>query len=331
MPRDGAPPPCARLPCYHCPVRIVFMGSPRFAVPSLEAMADAFDVVGVISQPDRPAGRGRELRPPPVKAVAARLGLPILQPARVSTPEAMDQIRAWAPDVVVVAAFGQILRPALLTLPPHGCVNVHASLLPRWRGAAPVPAAILNGDPATGISIMRMAAGVDTGPILAQEETAIRPDDTTGSLLARLAGAGAGLLRLTLPAYLAGDLTPQPQDEERATCAPILRKADGALDLHDTAQALERRVRAFDPWPGCFVYWGTRRLAIRRVRVARCGGTTSGQAVVIDGLPAAGTADGLLVFEVVQPEGRGPMSGQDFLRGARGFEGSRLTPNRPSM
>ncbi|OGO14473.1 MAG: methionyl-tRNA formyltransferase [Chloroflexi bacterium RBG_13_68_17] len=306
-------------------VRIVFMGSPDFALPSLQAMAGAHELVGVVTQPDRPAGRGRELRPPPVKLAAAQLGLPVLQPPRISAPEAMEQLHAWAPDLIIVAAFGQILRPTLLALPHHGCINVHASLLPRWRGAAPVPAAILNGDPATGISIMRMDAGVDTGPILAQEQIAILPGDTTGSLLPRLAQLGARLLASTLPDYLAGRHAPRRQDDSQATVAPVIHKSDGALDLNHPAEALERRVRAFDPWPGSFVYWGARRLAVRRVRVAPAGDAPPGRATVVDGLPAAGTGHGLLVFEILQPEGREAMKGQDFLRGARGFAGSLLT------
>jgi len=306
-------------------VRIVFMGSPDFAVPSLRAMAEAHQVAGVITQPDRPAGRGRGLRPPPVKTAATDLGLPISQPTRVLSPEAVDQLRGWAPDLIVVAAFGQILRPVLLDLPKYGCINVHASLLPRWRGAAPVPAAILGGDDETGITIMRMDPGIDTGPILAQSRQPILPDDTAGSLLARLAHAGAALLAATLPEYVAGRLEPQPQDDRLATYAPLIGKGDGALDLESPAADLERRVRAFDPWPGCFVYWGPRRLAIRRARVAPASGAPPGRAVNFDGLPAASTPAGLLVFEIVQPEGRAAMTGGEFLRGARGFEGSTLT------
>ncbi len=306
-------------------MRVVFLGSPDFAVPSLQALAGAYEVVGVITQPDRPAGRGRALRPPPVKLAAAHLGLPLIQPARLAAAEAMDPIRSMAPDLIVVAAFGQILRPALLELPPHGCVNVHASLLPRWRGAAPVPAAILAGDRETGVSIMRMDAGIDTGPILSQERSPIGPDDRAGSLLSRLALLGARLLLACLPGYLAGSLAPHPQDESQATYAPLIHKADGALTFDSPAEALERRVRAFDPWPGCFVYWGTRRLAVRRARSAEVDVALSGRAVVFDGLPAVGTRRGLLVFEIVQPEGREPMAGREFLRGARGFEGSLLT------
>ena len=204
--------------------RIVFMGSPEFALPSLTALARDFQVVGVVTQPDRPAGRGRELTPPPVKTLAQQFGLPIIQPERLKEPAAQQQLQDWAPDVIVVAAFGQILRSAVLGLPPHGCINVHASLLPRWRGAAPVQAAILNGDGETGITIMCMDAGVDTGGILSQRSQRIAPEDTGGSLSQRLAELGAALLVDTLPGYLRGDIQPQPQVDAVATYAPTAQE-----------------------------------------------------------------------------------------------------------
>ena len=174
--------------------RIVFMGSPGFALPTLKALADHFPVVGVVTQPDRPAGRGRHLQPPPVKTLAQSMGLPLIQPQRLQDPDAMARLRAWAPELIVVAAFGQILRPEVLNLPPYGCLNVHASLLPRWRGAAPVQAAILHGDPETGVTIMKMDPGLDTGPIISQRATRIGSEDTGGALSDRLARLGAQLL-----------------------------------------------------------------------------------------------------------------------------------------
>ncbi len=189
------------------------MGSPEFALPTLRALAERYPVVGVVTQPDRPAGRGGTLKPPAVKQAALRLGLPVIQPEKLRQPEAMARLHAWAPDVIVVVAFGQILRPEVLDLPPFGCVNVHGSLLPRWRGAAPIQAAILAGDVETGITIMKMDAGVDTGPILSQRALPIAPDETGGSLFEKMSRLGAELLLETLPPYLAGELQPRPQPQ----------------------------------------------------------------------------------------------------------------------
>jgi len=207
--------------------RVIFMGTPEFAVPVLVALAETHQVVGVVTQPDRPAGRGRRLTASPVKQVALEHGLPLFQPQSLRLPAAVAQLAAWRPEVIIVAAFGQILRQDVLDLPPHGCLNVHGSLLPRWRGAAPVAAAILAGDEITGVTIMQMDVGLDTGPILAQREEPIRPDDTRATLGERLARLGAALLVETLPAYLAGDLLPRPQPEEGVTYARQLRKEDG--------------------------------------------------------------------------------------------------------
>ena len=190
---------------------------------------------------------------PAVKTAALRLGIPIIQPEKIRSPEAITQIQAWSPDLIVVAAFGQILRPAVLDLPAHGCLNVHGSLLPRWRGAAPIQAAILAGDRETGITIMKMDPGVDTGPILSQRSLPIAPDDTGGSLFEKMAPLGAELLIETLPRYLSGELSPQPQPEEGATYAPMLKKEDGLLDFNRPAIELERRVRAMNPGPEHFL------------------------------------------------------------------------------
>ncbi len=296
--------------------RVVFMGSPEFSLPSLRALAANYQVVGVVTQPDRPAGRGRQLTPPPVKLLAMELGLPIIQPRRLREPEAIQQLRAWAPDVIVVAAFGQILRPEVLDLPPHGSINVHASLLPRWRGASPIVAAILNGDKETGITIMRMDPGLDTGPILSQRAVPIEPTDTAGSLAGKLAPLGAELLSETLPAYLAGKQQPRPQPEAGATSAPMLSKAEGELDFTQSATALERKVRAFNPWPGAFMIWRGAPLKIHRAHIEDGSGKAGERRLQYD-LPAVGTSDGLLVLDILQPSGKKPMSGRDFLLGAR--------------
>ena len=210
-------------------MRLVFLGSPDFAVPSLQGLAAHYRIAGVVTQPDRPAGRGRRLRPPAVRLAAHRLSLPVLQAGRLSEPEALAAVRAWAPDLIVVVAFGQLLRPAILDLPRWGCLNLHASLLPRWRGASPVQAAILAGDPTSGVTVMRMDPGLDTGPILSQRAVPLSTTETGGSLSARLADLGAALLLETLPGYLSGSVQPSSQDHERATQAPLLRKSDGRL------------------------------------------------------------------------------------------------------
>lgn len=306
-----------RLAEHGMSTRVVFMGSPAFAVPILEALARDYDVVGVVTQPDRPAGRGGGLRPPPVKVCAAALGLPVIQPERLGEADAMAQLRAWAPQLIVVAAFGQILKPAVLELPSHGCLNVHASLLPRWRGASPIQAAILAGDAQTGVTIMKMDAGVDTGPILLQRATSISSEDTALSLAERLAHMGAELLLEALPAYLEGRLSPQPQPEQGVTYAPLLRKEDGRLDFQKSAVELERQVRAMNPWPGAWFEWRDARIQVWRARVSHEETPGVGQRGIVDGYPAIGTADRYLILEEVQPAGRKAMSGKAFLAGAR--------------
>ncbi len=296
--------------------RIVFMGSPDFAVPVLEALVAHFPVVGVVTQPDRPAGRGNRLTPPPVKVRAQELGLPVFQPARVSRPEAVERLKAWAPDLIVVAAYGQILKPNVLRLPRYGCLNVHASLLPRWRGAAPVAYAIWEGDEETGVTIMLMDEGLDTGPILAQRKTPIDPEDTAATLSARLARLGAELLVETIPGYLKGDIRPQPQDDRRATYAPLLKREHGRLDFTQPAARLARQVRAFDPWPGTFTFWKGRRLKVLRAHALNVPSPGPGVPVVIGEYPAVGTGQGVLVFTQVQLEGKRPVDGAAFLRGA---------------
>lgn len=307
-------------------MRVVFMGSPPFAVPSLEALAAAYSVVGVVTQPDRPAGRGRALTPPAVKQAALRLGMPVLQPERLRTPEATRAVAEWQPDLIIVAAYGQILRPEVLALPSHGCLNVHASLLPRWRGATPIQAALSAGDPVTGITILKMDAGMDTGDILAQASLPIEPLDTGESLAARLAPLGATLLVETLPRYLNGEIVPTPQDSSQATLAPLLKKEDGRLDFSKTAVELERKVRAYHPWPGTFLEWDQGRLGVLRARVAETGDAPVGEITLLGRYPAVGTARGLLVLETVRPAGRQPVAGDAFLRGTPAFAAARLAP-----
>lgn len=296
--------------------RVVFMGSPEFALPSLRGLASNYQVVGVVTQPDRPAGRGKQLAAPPVKTLALELGIPVIQPRRLKEPETMAQLQAWAPDVIIVAAFGQILRPAVLDLPPHGCINVHASLLPRWRGASPIQAAILHGDAEAGVTIMLMDRGLDTGPMLSKRAIPIEPADTATTLSAKLSRLGADLLLETLPAYLAGDLQPEPQPAEGVTEVSTLEKSEGELDFSATAAELERKVRAFNPWPGAYMAWKGQPLKVHRAHVAP-GRGQPGERKIAEGLPAIATGDSLLVLDEVQPAGKKAMPGNGFLRGAR--------------
>ncbi len=293
------------------------MGSPDFSVPALERLAAHYPLAGIVTQPDRPAGRGRSLKPPAVKETALRLGIPVIQPEKLRNPEAMIQLRAWAPDLIVVAAFGQILRPEVLSLPKFGCINLHGSLLPRGRGAAPVQAALLAGDQETGITIMKMDAGVDTGPILSQRSVPILPEDTTGTLFEKLAPIGADLLLETLPRYFSGELQPQPQPAEGITHAPMLKKEDGKMDFSQPAAALERRVRAFDPWPGTWFEWDNTPLKVLRTRVSAEKSPGAGSRLTVGGYPAIGTGQGILILEEIQPAGGKPMQGKAFLAGAR--------------
>jgi len=300
--------------------RIVFMGSPDFAVPALEALAMHYLLAGVVTQPDRPSGRGGTIKPPPVKSAALHLDIPVIQPEKLRNPEALEQLRAWAPDLIIVAAFGQILRPDVLDLPKWGCINIHGSLLPRGRGAAPIQAAILAGDKETGITIMKMDTGVDTGPLLSQRSVPISPEDTAGTLFEKLAPVGAELLLETLPRYLSGELQPQPQPAEGVTYAPMLKKEDGLLDFTQSAAELERRVRAFNPWPGTWFDWNGAPLKVLYARMSTEESPGAGQILTFQGYPAVGTGGGILILEEIQPAGKKSMSGKAFLTGARNWK-----------
>lgn len=292
--------------------RIVFMGTPEFAVPTLTALIQHHEVVGVVTQPDRPAGRGGELRPPPVKQLALKHGIPCVQPAKLR--EVKDWLKAQDADLFVVAAFGQILPQSVLDMPRHGCLNVHGSLLPRWRGAAPIHAAIRAGDAETGITIMLMDAGLDTGPMLAKASTPIAPDDTSATLHDRMAQLGAALLIETIPGYLNGEITPQPQDDALATYAPQINKDEGRINWRMPAAEIERTIRAFDPWPGTFTHWEGRLLKVHRARV-RTGQQPIGSAALVDGALCVGTGEELLELIELQLEGRKRVPAEDFVRG----------------
>ncbi|MGD0574420.1 MAG: methionyl-tRNA formyltransferase [Anaerolineales bacterium] len=309
-------------------MHVVFMGSPSFALPTLRALATEYDVSGVVTMPDRPAGRGRQLSPPPVKELALQLGLPLLQPVSLKDEAVVSQLRAWEPALVVVAAYGQILPREVLNLPRLGCLNLHASLLPRYRGASPISAAILAGDRVTGVTLMKMDAGMDSGPILAQEVVEILPEEDAGSLRDRLAELASAMVSRYLPPYLRAQLAPADQDPSRVSYAPLLHKEDGRLDFRDTALSLDRRIRAVSPWPGAYCYWDKRRLRIIR---ARSIASQADSALAAPGMvfetpsgPAARTGAGDLLLLQIQLPGRKVLQAVDFARGARGFLGSKL-------
>jgi methionyl-tRNA formyltransferase len=298
------------------------MGSPEFSLPSLEALTRLTQVAGVVTQPDKPAGRGRTLVPPPVKLMAQKLGLTVIQPDTLRSPETMAQLRSWQPEIIVVAAFGRILRTEVLALPAHGCVNLHASLLPRHRGAAPIPAAILAGDGETGITLMQMEKGLDTGPILAQKRILLRAEETSESLTQTLADLAAETLSEYLPVYIRGELTARPQDDSLATYAPQLSKAEGKLNFRQPADVLHRKVRAFHPWPGAYFLWKGKPLKVIEVHPEPYQGELPPGSILIRlKFPAVRAADGLVVLRKVQPAGKRIMTGDEFLRGAKDFNG----------
>jgi methionyl-tRNA formyltransferase len=295
--------------------RIVFMGTPDFAVASLAACADLGEVVLVVTQPDKPKGRGRELAAPAVKEWALAHGLPVRQPDKLKAGRFHEELAPLAPDVAVVAAYGKILPPELLAVPRLGFVNVHASLLPKYRGAAPIQWAIANGEEKTGVCLMVLEAGLDTGPVFACRELPIRAMDTGGTLHDALASLGAELLRAELPAYLAGERTPVAQDHSRATVAPILKKEDGRLDFRSGARLLEARLRAFTPWPGAFTSIQGRMVKVLAARVAQ-GRGEPGRVIAAgaDGIEVA-CAEGSLVLTLLLPEGRRAMTAAQFVAG----------------
>ncbi len=308
-------------------MNIVFAGTPDFAVPTLDRLIDAGRrPVAVYTQPDRPAGRGRRPRPSPVKQRAEQAGIPVLQPASLRTPDAQAELAALAPDLLVVVAYGLILPQAVLDIPRLGCVNVHASLLPRWRGAAPIQRALLAGDATTGVTIMQMEAGLDTGPMLARREIPIGAQDTAGDLHDRLAVLGAELLVEVLPDIAAGRLTPVPQDDAAATYADKLSKDEAPLDWQRPAAALARQVRAFNPWPVAET-----RLAGRILRIwqaaALPGPTAAAPGEIVaagrDGIDVA-TAEGVLRLIRLQAPGGRPLPAADFLNGHPLRPGDRL-------
>ena len=341
------------------PVRVLFMGTPDFALPSLAALVErsapeyrlapgGIKIVGVVTRPDKVAGRGRHLVSTPVKQYALDHGLAVYQPGSLRRVEAQDLLAGLAPDLIVVAAFGQILPPEVLRLPSHGCLNVHASLLPRHRGASPISAAILAGDPETGVTIMLMDEGLDTGPVLSKSPIPIGEADTAGTLFKRLGGLGAETLVDVIPRWLAGTIVPEPQDPREATLTRVLSKEDGLIKWAQPATALERAVRAYNPWPGAYTTWNGQVVKVQMAHVLeedREGGSSSGEGDETSQqrqpgrcwlLPRVSSPDrdrnqtgvmdqgsrlscacgqGALVLDVVQLAGKRALSADDVLRG----------------
>jgi methionyl-tRNA formyltransferase len=316
-------------------LRVLFFGTPEFAVPSLDALLDSPDatVVGVVTQPDRPRGRGQHVSASPVKARAEAAGLPVLQPARLAAADVLEAMRAVGADLGVVAAYGRLLPEAVLALPRLGLVNVHASILPRWRGASPIERAIMAGDAETGVTIMRVVKALDAGAMFSVARTPIDPNETGAALEARLAAIGASLLAATLPAIAAGTATETPQDESLVTLAPRILKTDGAVAWDEPARAIHDRVRALVPWPRAYTFAGALRLVIHETRphasLAAAWGATAGTrepagsaaqpgvvAVSPKGTLLVGAGEGSVVeIRRVQEDGRRVLDARAFLAG----------------
>jgi methionyl-tRNA formyltransferase len=301
----------------------VFMGTSPFALPTLEALAGSEKVIAVITQPDRPRGRGRGVAPPPVKERALDLGLTVLQPERVKNPSFIGQLYGLRPDIIVVAAFGQILPAAILEIPPLGCINVHPSLLPRYRGAAPINWAIINGETRTGVTTYFMDEGMDTGPILMAREVGIDPDETAQELGDRLATVGGDLAAETSKGLKGGALQPTPQDEQEVSYAPPLQKADGLIQWEETAEHIRNRIRGMVPWPVAFTWWRGKRIKLFRGKTGD-GIGPPGEIISVHGGIAVACGRGSLLVEELQMEGGKRMGGEEFILGHRLTPGERL-------
>ena len=313
-------------------MRIAFFGTPDYAIPVLEAMfSSGHMVVGVYTRPDRRAGRGRHVTPPPVKLFAEEHDLPVFQPVNLGGEAVVEELKTLAPEAIVVAAYGRILPPLVLNIPPRGVLNIHPSLLPKYRGPSPVATAILDGELRTGVSLMILDEGMDTGDVLAQLETELLPEETAGELTARLFSLGAELLRNTLPNWLTGVLQPVPQEGNKATVTRLLTKEDGEMDWPRSAVQLERQVRAFNPWPGCYTYWNRKLVKVLKAVAIDDGApvegppglviSRGGNAEVSTGVV---TGQGILELKRVQLEGGRPQTIQEFIRGHGTFVGSIL-------
>jgi methionyl-tRNA formyltransferase len=303
------------------------MGTPQVAAVTLEHLIQGPDpLAGVVTQPDRPAGRGQRRIPSPVRRVAESRGIPVVTPEKIRDPEFLKTLKGWNPEIIVVVAYGRILPKTILDVAPHGCLNVHYSLLPKYRGAAPAAWTIINGESTAGVTTMKLVEKMDAGPIYLQEATAVATDETTGSLQAKLTPIGARLLLETLRRLKIGSLVPQDQDETGVTFAPILKKEAGLIDWNQTAVMIERQVRGFDPWPGAYTHVGGKLVKLHRVRVVAA--DTNGSPGEVMRANGGGfwvaTGSGVLGLEEVQMENRKRLSGVEFLRGARIKPGDRF-------
>jgi methionyl-tRNA formyltransferase len=299
-------------------IRTVFMGTPEFALQTLQGLIDAgVDLVGVYTQPDRPKGRGKQLAAPPVKRLARQYGIPVYQPVRLRAPDAVAELEALAPELIVVVAYGQILPQSVLDIPRYGCINVHASLLPKYRGAAPINKVIMDGESETGITTMLMDAGLDTGDMLVKRSLAIGENETAGELHDRLALLGRETMAETLRQLCAGALTPEQQDEALTCYAPMLKKEDGRLDWSRSATDLHNQVRGLDPWPGAYTTLNGELLKVAATRIGSGTGSAEPGTVVTASAEGVSVAcgEGLLVIGELQLAGRKRLSAADFLRG----------------
>ncbi len=306
-------------------LRILFMGTPEFACPTLQLLMERGEnVIAVVTQPDRPKGRGQKEEPPPVKLLAQQHGIPVFQPLKVRTPESVARIRELAPELIVVVAFGQILPQSLLDIPPRGCINVHSSLLPRYRGAAPLNWVIINGESETGVTTMLMDAGLDTGDMLLVKRTPIDPEENASSLHDRMALLGAEALAETLDLLTAGKLVPVKQDDSRTCYAPLMKKETGEIDWNKTPLQIKNLVRGVTPWPGAFTRLNLLLLKVYRVRIAQGSGEPG---VVLaagkEGIEVA-CSEGSIIIEELQLEGKKRLAARDFLAGYALPSGLRL-------
>lgn len=322
-------------------LKIIYMGTPYFAVPALETLIanrapglllpQGYEIATVITRPDKPSGRGKEVVFSPVKQAALAQGIPVWQPGSLKRPENIETLTAYSADLYIVAAFGQILPQAVLDLPRYGTLNIHASLLPRYRGVSPLSEAILQGESETGVTIMLIDAGIDTGPLLLKRAIPISEDDTTGSLTTKLATFGASALVTALPLWVAGTLQPQPQNEQEASYTHMLRKEDGEIDWRRSATRLAREARAYSPWPGFYTTW---RGKLLKILEAHASATETAQVIPAgtvmlrkdNGVPSisVATGAGLLIIDRLQLEGKKAMNSDEFLRGYANIVGDVL-------
>ena len=322
-------------------LRVIYMGTPQFAVPALEALIEGaapgrvlregYEIVTVITRPDKPVGRGQEIVFAPVKQAALAHHIPVWQPGSLKRAENIEALKAYSADLLIVAAFGQILPQAVLDLPRYGTLNIHASLLPKYRGVSPISEAILQGDSEAGVTIMLLDAGVDTGPMLLKRSIVLAEDETTGSLTGKLAELGAQALLETLPRWIAGEITPEPQDELRASHTHLLRKEDGEIDWEQAAAVLARKVRAYTPWPGAYSHWRGKLLKIVSAQATAVEpgevvqpGTVMQREEAGHNILAIVTGQGLLAVRQLQLEGKRAMSAEEFLRGYAQIAGEML-------